>query len=79
MSKKGTNIFKRIFDFYYEGFKNMPLWGIKAWALILIKLFIMFVILRLFFFPNQMSQDFDSDEERADYMIEELTKPISYD
>ncbi|MCF8219807.1 MAG: DUF4492 domain-containing protein [Bacteroidales bacterium] len=79
MSGKKPNVFKRIFDFYYEGFKNMPSWGIKAWALILIKLFIMFAILRLFFFPNIMSENFDNDKERADYMIEELTKPISYD
>ena len=79
MTRNKPNIFKRIFDFYYEGFKNMPSWGIKVWALILIKLFIMFVILRMFFFPDIISQDFENDEERADYMIEELTKPISYD
>ncbi|MCF8332246.1 MAG: DUF4492 domain-containing protein [Bacteroidales bacterium] len=79
MKKRNRNIFRRIFDFYYEGFREMPSWGIKAWALILIKLFIMFVILRLFFFPNIMSEHFEDDQERADYMIEELTKPISYD
>ena len=79
MQKRHRNIFRRIFDFYYEGFRNMPSWGIKAWALILIKLFIMFVILRLFFFPNIMSEHFEDDQERADYMIEELAKPISYD
>ncbi len=79
MKQKKPSIFKRVFDFYYQGFRDMPLWGIKAWALILIKLFLMFVVLRLFFFPNIMSQKFKSDEERAEHMIEHLTKPISYD
>jgi Na+/H+ antiporter NhaD/arsenite permease-like protein len=68
------NIFKRIFLFYYEGFKNMTL-GKKLWALILIKLFIMFVILKLFFFRNFLNEKFDTDQEKSDYVIEQLTKP----
>lgn len=41
----------RIFRFYYDGFREMTL-GRTLWAIILIKLFILFVVLRLLFFPD---------------------------
>ena len=44
-------IFINIWNFYYEGFRSMTL-GRTLWALILVKLFIMFFILKLFFFPS---------------------------
>ncbi|MDF1575064.1 MAG: DUF4492 domain-containing protein [Bacteroidales bacterium] len=65
---------RRIFLFYYEGFRKMT-WGRNLWAIILIKLFIMFVVLRLFFFPDLLKRDFNSDEERADHVLEQLTNP----
>lgn len=70
--KKKPNIFKRIFLFYYEGFRTMT-WGRQVWMVILIKLFIMFAVLRLFFFPDILKSRFDTDEERSDYVIEQLT------
>lgn len=48
---------------------------INSWAIILIKLFIMFFILRLFFFPNILQQKYDTDEERANQVIENLITP----
>lgn len=41
--------FTRIFHFYLEGFRSMT-WGRTLWLIILIKLFVMFGILRIFFF-----------------------------
>ncbi|MFH1118587.1 MAG: DUF4492 domain-containing protein [Bacteroidota bacterium] len=67
-------IFSRIFFFYYEGFKSMTI-GRTLWAIILIKLFIMFAILKIFFFPDFLKTNFDSDEDRSDYVIEQLTNP----
>ena len=67
------NIIQKAWLFYYEGFKNISYTGKKLWFIILIKLFIMFVILRLFFFPDVMKEKFDSDEERSNHIIEELT------
>ncbi len=64
---------KKIFHFYRDGFKNMSTWGKQLWVIILIKLFIMFVVLKLFFFPNILKTDFETDEERADFVIEQLT------
>ncbi|MDK2979058.1 MAG: hypothetical protein PWP52_1772 [Bacteroidales bacterium] len=72
------NIFKRIFSFYYEGFTNMTV-GKKLWALILIKLFIIFVILKLFFFKNFLNEKFDTEEEKSEYVLEQLTKPKNTD
>ena len=41
----------RIFHLYYDGFRTMTL-GKTLWAVILIKLAIIFLVLKLFFFPN---------------------------
>jgi hypothetical protein len=65
---------KKVFRFYYEGFRNMT-WGKKLWGIILLKLFIMFVILKIFFFPDILKRDFSSDEERSDYVLDQLTNP----
>ena len=67
------NLLIRIFRFYYEGFKNMTV-GKRLWIIILIKLFVFFVILRLFFFPDFLKTRFDTDKERGDYVLEQLTQ-----
>ena len=68
---KKRNIIQRIFLFYIDGFKSMTV-GKKLWAIILIKLFIMFVILKLFFFKNFLNEKFETDQEKGDYVIEQL-------
>ncbi|MGE5382101.1 MAG: DUF4492 domain-containing protein [Omnitrophica WOR_2 bacterium] len=68
------NILTRVFNFYYEGFKNMTT-GKTLWVIILIKLFILFAILRLFFFPDFLGTNFKTDKERSNYVIERLTSP----
>jgi hypothetical protein len=67
MNKDG--FFYKAFDLYYDGFKNMRL-GKTLWAIILIKLFIMFAILKVFFFPNFLKQHAQGDE--AGYVATEL-------
>ena len=69
----GKNIFHNILRFYIEGFRNMTV-GKTLWIIIIIKLFIIFVILRLLFFPDFLKKNFSSDTERSDYIIDELTK-----
>ena len=64
----------KIFRFYYDGFRKMT-WGRKLWGIILLKLFIMFAILRLIFFPDLLKRDFNSDEERASHVLEQMTNP----
>ena len=67
------NVFVRIFRFYVDGFRNMTL-GKTLWTIILIKLFIMFFV--LFFFPNILNANFNTDEERAEHVGMELTFPV---
>lgn len=62
-----------IFRFYRDGFRRMTL-GKTLWKIILIKLFIMFAVLKMFFFPNYLSTNFSNDQERADYVIEQITR-----
>lgn len=64
----------RIFRFYYEGFRDMSWWGRRVWLIILIKLFIIFVILKLLFFPDFLKMKFKTDNQRSDYVLEQLTK-----
>ena len=64
------NIIRGIFDFYYDGFRQMKL-GRTLWAIILIKLFIIFVVLKLFFFPDFLKTHADGDE--AGFVATELT------
>lgn len=58
------HILKRIYTFYYDGFKSMTV-GRYLWLLIIVKLFILFFVMKLFFFPNLLQRDYDTDEQRA--------------
>jgi len=53
----------------------MSSWGRQVWIIILLKLFVMFVILKLFFFPNFLKSNFDNDRERGQHVLENLTEP----
>ena len=63
-NNKKTNIFVRVWRFYIDGFRSMTV-GKTLWAIILVKLFILFFVLKLFFFPNILSRDYDNDADRA--------------
>lgn len=60
----------RVFDMYREGFKNMKL-GKTLWTIILIKLFVIFAILKVFFFPDFLSRNADEGKE-SDFVCKEL-------
>jgi len=64
------NFFYRVFDLYYDGFRNMRI-GRTLWAIILIKLFIMFAILKVFFFPNFLKEHAEEGAE-PDYVATEM-------
>ena len=61
----------RVYDLYVDGFRHMRL-GRTLWAIILIKLFIIFVILKIFFFPNFLKQHAEGDE--AGFVAGELVE-----
>ena len=67
------DLFTKIFLFYYQGFMKMKL-GKKLWSIILIKLIIVFLVLRIFFFPDFLKSKFQTDEQRSNHVLEQLTK-----
>ncbi len=63
----------RIFHLYYDGFRSMVV-GRTLWKIIFIKVFIMFAILKFFFFPDFLASNFQTDAERADHVLSNLTQ-----
>lgn len=59
-----------IFRFYADGFRSMTL-GRTLWAIILVKLFIMFAVLRLFFFPDLLAGM--DERQKSEHVLEQLT------
>ncbi|MFV0439161.1 MAG: DUF4492 domain-containing protein [Desulfopila sp.] len=68
---------KRVYGFYRDGFRRMTL-GRTLWKIIIIKLVVMFGILKLFFFPNYLNTNFETDKQRADHVIENITSPAKF-
>lgn len=63
---------RKVVDFYVDGFKNMTV-GKKLWAIIAIKVAILFLVFKLFFFPDLLKEKYDNDDERARAVATELT------
>lgn len=66
------NIIHNVYHLYADGFRQMRL-GRVLWAIILVKLFIIFFILKLFFFPDTLKQK-AADGDKAAYVAGELTR-----
>jgi len=66
-------IIKRIILFYVEGFRGMTV-GKTLWVIILLKLFILFGILKVFFFRNFLDSRFEREEEKSEYVLEKLVQ-----
>jgi ABC-type dipeptide/oligopeptide/nickel transport system permease subunit len=49
-------------------------WGKRVWIVIFIKLFIMFAVLRIFFFHDFLNDRYANDKQRSEYVLEQLTK-----
>lgn len=68
----------RALHLYVDGFRNLSRTSKALWIIILVKLFIMFAVLRLFFFPNIVNQQGDK-EQRATFVMEQITQPKNLD
>ncbi|MDO9153116.1 MAG: DUF4492 domain-containing protein [Paludibacter sp.] len=68
---KKSNIFNKLYIFYRDGFSNMTV-GKTLWLIVIIKLFIMFAILKVFFFPNLLNSTYDTKEEKSEHVRHEL-------
>lgn len=66
-------LFGRIVKFYADGFRSMTL-GRTLWCIILLKLFIMFAVLKAFFFPAYLQ---GSEQDKVQTVSSELTNRVS--
>ena len=65
------NAILSIYNFYAEGFRQMT-WGRPLWWLILLKVVVLFLVLRLFFFEPVLSGK--TDEEKMEHVGKELMR-----
>jgi hypothetical protein len=61
-----------VFQFYLDGFRSMRL-GRTLWKIVLIKLLVMFAVIKILFFPNVLKTRFDNDHDRAEHVLNNLT------
>lgn len=66
------NTLKKIYRFYADGFLNMRL-GRILWLVVLVKLFIIFAVLKLFFFPDHIGENAEKGHE-AEFVADEILK-----
>ena len=66
---------KRIWKFYIESFTHMGRYGNRLMLIILIKLIIIFAILKVFFFRDFLDSRFNTDQEKSEYILNQLTNP----
>ena len=71
MKNTGNYLF-RVYRFYIDGFQAMT-WGRTLWLIILIKLFVMFAILRVFFFQPILAGK--TTEEKQTHVATGLIDP----
>lgn len=64
----------RAYSMYADGFRQMTV-GRRLWAIIIVKLVILFAIFRLFFFPDILQERYDNDADRAEAVRTNLTRP----
>jgi len=62
----------KIVLFYVDGFKNLSSLGKKLWLIIIIKLVVIFVVLKVFFFPTVDNVVKDKSQKEA-LFIKQLT------
>lgn len=65
------NTLLSIWNFYVEGFRNMT-WGRPLWFLIFLKLVILFLVLRMFFFEPVLAGK--SEEQKIEHVGKELMR-----
>jgi len=63
---------RNFFRLYIEGFKNLSPLGKKLWMIIILKFIVLFVVLKLLFFPDILQERFSNDKERSDFVLQQL-------
>ena len=63
--------FRKALRFYVDGFRQMT-WGKTLWIIIAVKLFVMFAVLRLFFFQPVLK---GTPDQKQDHVATQLSQP----
>jgi len=63
----------RVVTFYLDGFRSMRL-GRTLWKIILLKLVVLFAVLKWLFFPDVLKITYDSDAARAEHVLQRLAQ-----
>lgn len=74
-----TSALKRVlgvFEFYRQGFSAMRL-GKTLWGVIFIKLFVIFVLLKIFVFDENLNSTFAKDTDKSDFVLRNLINPAN--
>jgi len=72
--KNEKSFLYRVYHLYVDGFRQMTL-GKTLWAIILVKLFVIFVVLKVFFFPNYLARHAEKGSE-ADFVSADLVSRV---
>ncbi|NCD11736.1 MAG: DUF4492 domain-containing protein [Epsilonproteobacteria bacterium] len=67
------NFFRTFFILYKEGFANLKL-GKTLWKIVFLKLLIMLVVFKFFFFSTTLHTHFLDDAARSNYVLDNLIK-----
>jgi len=65
-------IMASIIKFYVDGFRRMTL-GKTLWAIILVKLFVLFAIVKVFLLPNHLNSVCDTSAQKSACVADHLT------
>ena len=74
---KDTSLFYRIYRFYRDGFARMSI-GRTLWLVVIVKLLIIFLVLKLFLMPDVLSLKSAPGKE-SEYVGERLLEPLEVD
>lgn len=65
-----------VFEFYKQGFSAMRL-GKTLWGVIFVKLFVIFVLLKIFVFDENLNSTFAKDTDKSDFVLRNLINPAN--
>ena len=65
-----------VFEFYRQGFGAMRL-GKTLWGVIFVKLFVIFVLLKIFVFDENLNSTFAKDADKSDFVLRNLINPAN--
>lgn len=74
-----TSALKRVlgvFEFYRQGFSAMRL-GKTLWGVIFVKLFVIFVLLKIFVFDENLNSTFASNADKSEFVLRNLINPTN--